>query len=63
MYEQIKKLADEAIGIQNKDKMDAALREISAMCVPVESQPVEPEKQDAPVAIKKDDEVTKGKKK
>lgn len=32
MYKQIKKLADEAIAIQNKDRMDAALREISTIC-------------------------------
>lgn len=32
MYKQIKNLADEAIEVQNKDRMDAALREISALC-------------------------------
>ena len=32
MYEQIKRLADEALALQNKDSMDAALREISALC-------------------------------
>ncbi|MGZ5799289.1 MAG: hypothetical protein ACXWJZ_01490 [Burkholderiaceae bacterium] len=32
MYSRIKQLADEALAIQNKDKMDAALREISAIC-------------------------------
>lgn len=32
MYEQIKKLADDALALQNKDRMDAALREISALC-------------------------------
>lgn len=32
MYQQIKKLADDAIALQNKDRMDAVLREISAMC-------------------------------
>ncbi len=32
MYQKIKQLADEALAIQNKDRMDAALREISAMC-------------------------------
>jgi hypothetical protein len=32
MYKQIKQLADEAIALQNKDRMDAALREISACC-------------------------------
>tara|TARA_R110000868_G_scaffold59182_2_gene181764 strand:+ start:264 stop:479 length:216 start_codon:yes stop_codon:yes gene_type:complete len=36
MYEQIKKLADDAIKLQNKDRMDAALREIGAMCAPVD---------------------------
>ena len=32
MYQKIKALADEAIKLQNKNRMDAALREISAMC-------------------------------
>lgn len=32
MYKQIKALADEAIALQNKDRMDAALREISGIC-------------------------------
>lgn len=32
MYEQIKTLADKAIALQNKDHMDVALREISAIC-------------------------------
>lgn len=32
MYQQIKQLADEALALQNKDQMDAALREISARC-------------------------------
>lgn len=32
MYEQIKQIADEAIKVQNKDKMDAALREIRGLC-------------------------------
>lgn len=35
MYEKIKQLADEAIALQNKDRMDVALREISALCNPV----------------------------
>jgi DNA-binding SARP family transcriptional activator len=40
MYEQIKKLADEALAIQNKDRMDAALREISTLCdQPAAEQP------------------------
>lgn len=34
MYQKIKQLADEAVALQNKDRMDAALREISAMCDP-----------------------------
>jgi hypothetical protein len=34
MYQQIKKLADEALALQNKDRMDAALREISGLCDP-----------------------------
>lgn len=32
MHTEIKKLADEALALQNKDRMDAALREISALC-------------------------------
>jgi len=32
MYTKIKQLADEAIALQNKDRMDAALREISDIC-------------------------------
>jgi hypothetical protein len=32
MYQQIKQLADDALAIQNKNRMDAALREISALC-------------------------------
>lgn len=31
MYEKIKKLADEAIALQNKGRMDAALREIGEL--------------------------------
>jgi len=33
MYEKIKQLADEAVALQNKNRMDAALREISALTV------------------------------
>jgi hypothetical protein len=32
MYLKIKQLADEALALQNKGRMDAALREISALC-------------------------------
>jgi hypothetical protein len=32
MYQKIKEMADAAIKLQNKDKMDSTLREISAMC-------------------------------
>jgi hypothetical protein len=32
MYTKIKQLADDAIALQNKDRMDAALREISEVC-------------------------------
>ncbi len=32
MYQRIKKLADEAVALQNKLQMEAALREISALC-------------------------------
>lgn len=32
MYEQIKQLAEEALALQNKDRMEAALRKISALC-------------------------------
>jgi hypothetical protein len=34
MYQEIKRLADEAIALQNKLQMEAALRQISALCVP-----------------------------
>lgn len=34
MDQQIKKLADDAIALQNKDNMDATLREISRRCEP-----------------------------
>jgi hypothetical protein len=34
MYQEIKRLADEAIALQNKDRMDAVLRQISALCTP-----------------------------
>lgn len=32
MYDQIKKLADDAVSLQNKDRMDVVLREISRIC-------------------------------
>jgi hypothetical protein len=32
MYAKIKQLADEALALQNKTRMDAVLREISGMC-------------------------------
>lgn len=32
MYQKIKELADEALALQNKVRMDAVLREISALC-------------------------------
>lgn len=32
MYQKIKELADEAIALQNKTRMDEVLREISGMC-------------------------------
>ena len=32
MYQQIKELADKAVELQNKDAMDAALREIIGIC-------------------------------
>lgn len=35
MYTKIKQVADEAIALQNKDRMDKALREISCLCNPV----------------------------
>jgi hypothetical protein len=34
MYQKIKALADEAIALQNKTRMDAVLRQISALCTP-----------------------------
>jgi DNA-binding SARP family transcriptional activator len=42
MYEQIKQLADDALAVQNKDRMDAALREISALCDRAAEQQPEP---------------------
>ncbi len=33
MYANIKELADKAIALQNKNGMEAALRDISVMCV------------------------------
>lgn len=36
MYGQIMKLADDALKLQNKDRMDLALREIKSLCVPEE---------------------------
>jgi hypothetical protein len=43
MYQHIKHLADEALALQNKDRMDAALREISALCdKAAEAQPAKP---------------------
>lgn len=35
MLNKIKELADEAVKLQNKNRMDEVLREISAMCTPV----------------------------
>jgi|AraplaDrversion2_2_1032049.scaffolds.fasta_scaffold00773_42 hypothetical protein len=48
MYQQIKQLADDALALQNKNRMDAALREISALCdhaaaaQPEQPEPAEP---------------------
>ena len=43
MYQQIKHLADNALALQNKDRMDAALREISTLCDhAAEQQPEQP---------------------
>lgn len=43
MYEKIKKLADEALALQNKDLMDVALRTISYTCDrAAEAQPAQP---------------------
>lgn len=43
MYQRIKQLADEAVALQNKLRMEAALREISAICdvevIPPEKAP------------------------
>lgn len=38
MLNKIKELADEALKLQNKNRMDEVLREISAMCTPEESK-------------------------
>ncbi len=43
MYEQIKKLADEAVALQNKSAMEAALREISELCDGANAPSDEPE--------------------
>ena len=32
MYKEIQRLAEEALALQNKDRMEAALRKISALC-------------------------------
>ncbi len=32
MYQEIKKMADDALALQNKDGMDSTLREISVLC-------------------------------
>jgi len=33
MYQKIKAIADEALRVQNKDRMDSALHEISLLCL------------------------------
>jgi hypothetical protein len=38
MYQQIKQLADDALALQNKDRMEAAMREISALCSKADEQ-------------------------
>lgn len=40
MLNKIKALADEAIKLQNKNRMDEVLREISAMCEPEKVVPI-----------------------
>lgn len=45
MYEKIKQLADEALAIQNKDHMDATLREISTLCAHAAARQPEQPKQ------------------
>lgn len=45
MYQQIKQLADDALALQNKDRMDSALRQIGAMCDQAAEQPPEQPKQ------------------
>ena len=46
MYQQIKQLADEALAQQNKDRMDAALRGISALCDQAAEQQPEQQERD-----------------
>jgi hypothetical protein len=66
MYAKIKDLADEAIALQNKDRMDAALREISGLCASAaEAQPTEPPADEHSSALAVDGPAaspTKGKK-
>lgn len=52
MINKIKQLADEAIKLQNKDRMDAVLREISVLCVDSDEQPIHPVNID-PITAKK----------
>lgn len=46
MITKIKQLADEAIKLQNKSRMDEVLREISAMCEVKKEVPVKPKQAD-----------------
>lgn len=41
MLEKIKQLADDAVALQNKLRMEAALREISALCAPMDAEQFE----------------------
>jgi hypothetical protein len=47
MHQEIKKLADEALALQNKNQMEAALREISALCELAATVAPEPAPMDA----------------
>lgn len=54
MLNKIKALADEAIALQNKNRMDEVLREISALCEPQEIEDeVKPEQKKADITEEK----------
>ena len=57
MYKQIKQLADDALALQNKDSMDAALRKVSAMCDQAATeQPEQPAAKEMPFPFERNTE-------